>query len=408
MSGRVTAVRAGTATLALPAPLRLGPMLIEERGYAAVEVETDDGLVGKAYCLNRGAPVAACVEQLVAPVVVGREADPERLWEECSRATVAIGRTGLVVRALGLVDIALWDIVAQAAGAPLWRHLGGTDPAVRAMMVAAYPLSDRTPESLADDVIRYGAAGFTLLKVARDPTPLACAASSSAAAAGLPETARLVVDGGYGWRSSREALAELPAWGDTPLAWLEDPLVPEDAEGCAAIRRECGHPVGVGDEVTHIATFRALLDAGALDILRLDVPAIGGITPARRVQELAADRGVTVSLHIYPEVSVHLAALRPGTLVETFDAQIPEGTRSTRPIPSATAGPGSATASPLPPKHPGSASSSTGRASGAARDRAPAEDRLRRHELPRPRGGAGDRAAAVPDPVRQMAEHDHR
>ena len=113
--------------------------------------------------------------------------------------------------------------------------------------------------------------------------------------------------------------------GRTPLAWLEDPLVPEDAEGCAAIRRECGHPVGVGDEVTHIATLRALLDAGALDILRLDVPAIGGITPARRVQELAADRGVPVSLHIYPEVSVHLAALRPGTLVETFDAEIPGG-----------------------------------------------------------------------------------
>ena len=68
------------------------------------------------------------MERLVAPVVTGRDADPERRWEECSRATVAIGRTGLVVRAIGLVDIALWDIAAQAAGVPLWRHLGGTDP----------------------------------------------------------------------------------------------------------------------------------------------------------------------------------------------------------------------------------------------------------------------------------------
>ena len=147
MSPRVSAVRAGTVTLPLPAPLRLGPMEVTEREYAAVEVETADGLVGKAYCLSRGAPVAACVEQLVAPVVVGREADPERLWDECSQATIAIGRTGLVVRAIGLVDIALWDIAAQAAGAPLWRHLGGTDPAVRAMMVAAYPLAD--PDEIA-------------------------------------------------------------------------------------------------------------------------------------------------------------------------------------------------------------------------------------------------------------------
>ena len=238
MSPRVSAVRVGTATLPLPAPLRLGPMEVTEREYAAVQVETEDGLIGKAYFLTRNAPVAACVERLVAPVVTGRDVDPEGLWEECSRATVAIGRTGLVVRAIGLVDIALWDIAAQAAGVPLWRHLGGTDPVAPVLMVAAYPLADRSPESLAEDVVRYATAGFTLLKVARDPDRARMRRLLETAAAGLPATARMVVDAGYGWRSSAEALAELSDWGDTPLAWLEDPLVPEDAEGCAAIRRE--------------------------------------------------------------------------------------------------------------------------------------------------------------------------
>jgi len=324
MTQRVREVRVGTATLPLPAPLRLGPMVVTEREYAAVEVETEDGLVGKAYCLTRNGPVAACVERLVAPVVVGREVEPEQRWEDCSGATVAIGRTGLVVRAIGLVDVALWDIVAQAAGMPLWRHLGGSDPSAPLMMVAAYPLADRSPESLAEDVVRYATAGYSLLKVARDHDPARMRRLLEAAAAGLPPTARLVVDAGYGWRSSDEALAELPDWGETPLAWLEDPLVPEDADGCAAIRHRGPHPVGVGDEVTHIGTFRALLEASALDVLRLDVPAIGGITPARAVQALAAERGVPVSLHVYPEVSVHLAALAAGTIVEAFDA-VPGG-----------------------------------------------------------------------------------
>ena len=99
----------------------------------------------------------------------------------------------------------------------------------------------------------------------------------------------------------------------------------EDAEGCARIRREGAYPVGVGDEVTHITTFRALLDAGALDVLRLDAVSIGGVTPARRVIALAQERGVPVSFHIYPEVSVHLAPVARGSVVETFDPDVPGG-----------------------------------------------------------------------------------
>jgi L-alanine-DL-glutamate epimerase-like enolase superfamily enzyme len=300
-------------------------MVIAEREYAAVQVETDDGLVGKAYCLTRNAPVAACVARLVAPVVHGREPDPERLWDDCSRATVAVGRTGLVVRALGLVDTALWDIAAQAEGRPLWRSLGGSHVDATAMIVAAYPVADRSPDALAGDVLAYAGAGYRLLKVARDPDRARMRRLLDAAAAGLPPEARVVVDAAYGWRSSDEALAEVADWGDAPLAWLEDPLVPEDAEGCAAVRGGTRHPIGVGDEVTHIATFRALLDARALDVLRLDVLAVGGITPALRVRALAAERGVPVSFHVYPEVSVHLATLDAGSVVETFDATVDEG-----------------------------------------------------------------------------------
>ena len=135
-----------------------------------------------------------------------------------------------MVKALGLVDVALWDIAAQIAGVPLWRHLGATTPTAPAMMVAAYPVADRSPESLAADVIRYGNAGYELLKIARDPEPARMRSLLETAAAGLPDGARLVVDAGFGWRSSDEALAEIARWGDTPLAWLEDPLVPEDAE----------------------------------------------------------------------------------------------------------------------------------------------------------------------------------
>ena len=105
-------------------------------------------------------------------------------------------------------------------------------------------------------------------------------------------------------------------WGEPGLAWLEDPLLPEDVAGCARLRRETGWRVSVGDEVTDPVVLRALVDAGAVDVLRLDVVAIGGITPALELIAWAAERGIPVSGHVYPEVTAHL-----GIGVETFNRE---------------------------------------------------------------------------------------
>ena len=321
----IASIEVGSVRLELPTPLRIGPVAIASREYTAVRVTTRDGLAGISYCLTREAPVDACVRRLVAPALIGTEsADPAEAWRRASRATVLIGRVGLVLRAVGLVDIALWDIAARRAGMPLWRLLAGSPDPVRAMMVAAYPLVDRTPESLADDVVRHADAGYRLLKVARDHDPARMRRLLDRVGACAPSGTQLVVDAGFGWESAPAALAELAGWGGNPLAWLEDPLVPEDVDGYAEIRRAAVYPIGVGDELGSQQSFRALVQHAALDVLRLDVVAIGGVTPARDVLALAAEHGLDVSLHIYPETSVHLA-MTAGAVVETFERGLPGG-----------------------------------------------------------------------------------
>jgi L-alanine-DL-glutamate epimerase-like enolase superfamily enzyme len=321
----ISSIEVATARLTLPAPLRLGPVVIPSREYAAVRVTTGSGLVGSAYCLTREAPVDACVTRLVAPVLLGTDsADPEAAWRRAFRATVFSGRVGLVVRAIGLVDIALWDIAAQRARVPLWQLLSGSPQPVPAMIVAAYPLTDRSPESLADDVLRHADAGYRLLKVARDPDPARMRRLLDRVNAQLPAAASIVVDAGFGWEAASTALDEVAGWGGHPLAWLEDPLVPEDVEGYAELRRRSACPIGVGDELSSRASFRALVAAEALDVLRLDVVAIGGVTPAREVLELAASHSLAVSHHIYAETSIHLAMAAGGT-VETFERGVPGG-----------------------------------------------------------------------------------
>ncbi|ADB48557.1 mandelate racemase/muconate lactonizing enzyme family protein [Conexibacter woesei] len=353
MSDAIREVRVATVALPLPRPLKLGSMEIVAREYAAATVTTEDGLSGRAYCLTRNAPVQALVERLVTPHVVGRSsAAVEQRWDEVQRANVAVARSGVAMRALGLVDVALWDVRAQRAGVPLWRllaeHEGGAgaaaggdspgatgprggsaaapDGSAPALLVAAYPTPDRTPADVAAEVLAGAGRGFRRVKISRDPDPARMRELIERIVAGLPGDCGLVADCGFVWRDAEQALAEIAQWGEPPLAWLEDPLVPEDADGCARIRRDGPFPLGVGDEVTEPRTYAALLDAGALDVLRLDVLAVGGVTPSLGVLARARDAGVEVSFHVYPEISVHLAAAQPRPAwVELFDAEVPGG-----------------------------------------------------------------------------------
>lgn len=309
----LTDVSAATAVLPLPQPLRLGAMTVTRREYSAVRVTDDAGLAGHAYCLSREAPMAEIVRRLVAAHAVGADADdPAATWERMLRGSAIVGRVGLVRRAIGLVDVAAWDVAAQRAGVPVWQLIGESGDARDAMLVAAYPSADRAPREVADEVLTQ-APGWKRVKISRMPDPAYMRELIGILNDELPAQTGLVVDVGFGWRDADEAITEIRQWGDIRLDWLEDPLLPEDALGCARIRRESGLPISVGDEVTDPEVLRRLVTEGNVDVLRLDVIAVGGITPARELIAWARERGVPVSGHVYPEVTAHL-----GIEVETF------------------------------------------------------------------------------------------
>jgi L-alanine-DL-glutamate epimerase-like enolase superfamily enzyme len=65
---------------------------------------------------------------------------------------------------------------------------------------------------------------------------------------------------------------------------------------------------------------RRLLDGDAVDVLQPDAIRIGGITPYRRISELADELNVTVAPHFATQLHVHLAACQPKEgWVEWFD-----------------------------------------------------------------------------------------
>lgn len=318
----VTTISAITQIVELDAPITVGGSLISRRSYTLVTLETASGSVGRAYALSRDLPIAQISQELALQYVVGNDAGSvAQLYHLLHRATRAGGRTGAVAKAVGLLDIALWDAKARRLGLPLWRLLGGGNPTNPAMIVAAYPDPTRSIEELVEQVVAYTRQGFRLVKIARDPEPDRMAEWLERLTRALPPQAKLVVDCGWAYDGPHEALAELAEWQRirAPLAWIEDPLIPEDISGYLNLHERLSMPIGAGDEAGDIHGLGQLAMSHAVDVLRVDVACLG-ITGAREASTVAGAVGVPVSYHVYPEITAHLASSQAqGGIVESFD-----------------------------------------------------------------------------------------
>jgi len=167
----ITKVEAIPLVAPLPETLRTASDAKDTVSIVLVRVETDDGLIGHGECMGRWTPLAYAriIDDLFTPRLIGRDPfDAAEIWRDLSRSLYA--RTaGMLVEAIAGVDIALWDLMGQAAGLPVHKLLGG----VGRTEVDAYGSSIMVTDTDATvrEAERIVSGGFTglKLKVAGDP-----------------------------------------------------------------------------------------------------------------------------------------------------------------------------------------------------------------------------------------------
>lgn len=257
-----------------------------------VRVETDDGLVGWGEAFGHAAITAtkAALDSIVAPLVVGRDAgDINALTRQVLHGVHLLGRNGPFVYAFSGVEIALWDLLGKRAGQPLWRLLGGSAPAPLDAYASLLSYGGDL-ELVARNTAEARARGYRHIKL-HELTREAVLAAKAAA----PDAA-VMLDVNCAW-TPPVARGKAAAMAGDDLLWLEEPVwPPEDAAGLASLRRY-GIPLSAGENTAGLFGFRALIDAGAIDVAQPSVTKVGGIGEMKRVIALAQAHGVEVVPH---------------------------------------------------------------------------------------------------------------
>jgi len=306
-----------------------------------VEIETDAGLTGLGEAkvgvgnLGNYAAVVALIHGELAPMLVGRDPrDVTAVWEAVyngsrahyvareGRTFPVVGRRGITISALSGIDIALWDLLGRALGQPVWRLLGGRFRE----RIPAYASGGWAPVGgVGKQLLQYVERGHRAVKMRvglQDRSVNDSAARVREARETLGPDVALMVDAHGTW-SVRDAQRFARKVADCDLAWLEEPVSPDNVAGQAEVRASTDIPIAAGESEQTRFAFRELLEAHAVDVLQPDPAIAGGITETQRICALAAAHNLIVAPHLWGgailfAAGLHLAVATPSVTTLEF------------------------------------------------------------------------------------------
>jgi L-alanine-DL-glutamate epimerase-like enolase superfamily enzyme len=123
----------------------------------------------------------------------------------------------------------------------------------------------------------------------------------------------LMVDVQYAFADADTCLKTIRNWVDFNLFFIETPLPSDDLAGYARLAEEQPIPIAAGEWLTTRFEFIDLMDRGKISVVQPDIGRVGGLTEAKRVCQLAQERGLTIVPHLWKSgisiaAAAHLAA----------------------------------------------------------------------------------------------------
>jgi len=296
-----------TIRAALPQPIVFGDWVMRHRSFAIVRLRAQSGAEGFGFTLSREGPVDAAIRQAIAHHYVGAtfesSEDAAGAFYRCQGSNLAGLSGGIGLRGLSIVDLAVHDLLARSAGVSIARYLGGEPRRMPATAIIGYPPGDMPPDAVREQVAQLRSDGWRRFKI-----PIALpldygAARLLAAREAAGDDAWVGMDAAWIFRAVDDAVAFLDSVQAARLGWFEDVFPPGDAEIVRALRdRAGGTQIAMGDEQGGAYYPEALLLRQAVDVVRIDLTCMGGITRARPMITACERAGTAFSPHMFAHV----------------------------------------------------------------------------------------------------------
>ncbi|MFG1923077.1 mandelate racemase/muconate lactonizing enzyme family protein [Cryptosporangium sp. NPDC048952] len=274
----------------------------EPMSLSFVRIETDNGLVGYGEaCDSYGATYAGVIGEIItqafAPMLVGHDlvaVEPvvERLRLSTRRR---LGDHGVAGQALSSIEIALWDLVAQAAGRSVSEQLGQVRDRVN--IYASSTFLDEGPAQFHADLLApLLERGVRYAKVRVGPEWQKDLRTLTELRGLLPDDLELMIDGSDTFTLAT-AMQVAERLGDLNIRWFEEPIPQANRAAIAALSAKSAVPIAYGEHLYGREDALAALAEDGVSVLQPDASTSGGIAEARAMAGLATYYGARVVPH---------------------------------------------------------------------------------------------------------------
>jgi len=344
--------------------------------WTFVRIETDEGIRGLGECFF--APGLSSILRSLEPLLIGEDPrDIHRLFRKLQMATSGAGSVaGIVYNAISGIEAALWDVLGQWLGVPIYRLLGGKfrdrvrvyadchggealeslDEVLRSRPASwetnrtAHTTKDyfgqagddlpSSPEDYRRRALAKRAEGFTALKFDLDVPgtegldPYNRVLSNraidhmvsliAAVYDAVGKDTDIAVDCHWRYNASDvvRVARELEPFR---LLWLEDPVPPNNTAALKEVNSKVRVPIATGENLVLFEGFQEIITQHALSIVTPDLQKVGGLAVAQNIAQFADVHTMPVAPHnisspVGTLASAHFCAAIPNFLALEFHA----------------------------------------------------------------------------------------